>query len=449
MARNTNGLCLITTRERVSDLDTFENSSLKRIDLENLNCDDGARLLDALGVQGTHKELCEAVEDFDGHALALNLLEKDQPDTLEEMEPLFAAVAHGCQAQLIQQTFDDIYWKRILRESSYYLVKQLGAFGSLISTLSNFLKNPWDNISNDLKDAAKAVALNQAGFALRAVGRLREATEPMQAGENMRLEQQNWKGAAIQAGNLSELWLTLGEVENAVATSRRSAEYADKSGDAFQRYARRTTLADALHHTGDRDAARLQFEQAESLKQQSQPAYKFLYSVSGYRYCDLLLGLGRAGEVLERAKEMRQVAIDNNSSLLTFALVDLAVGRAHAHLGERAAARTHLDRAVAGLRQSGQQQEMPRGLLARAAFFRTTQDFDKAETDLFEAQEIAERGEMNLYLADIHLEWCRLRLAQGDPDQARECFQQAATQVRDMGYGRREAEVEELRQTLE
>ncbi|MCP4646634.1 MAG: hypothetical protein GY852_02720, partial [bacterium] len=41
-----------------------------------------------------------------------DLPEKELPDTLEEMESLFAAVAHGCQAGRHQETLDDVYWER-------------------------------------------------------------------------------------------------------------------------------------------------------------------------------------------------------------------------------------------------------------------------------------------------------------------------------------------------
>ena len=50
----------------------------------------------------------------------------------------------------------------------------------------------------------------------------------------------------MQASNLSELSLTLGDVSSAVRQGEQSVELADRSGDAFQRMVNRTTLADAL-----------------------------------------------------------------------------------------------------------------------------------------------------------------------------------------------------------
>ncbi|NIM16787.1 MAG: TIR domain-containing protein, partial [Candidatus Aminicenantes bacterium] len=54
------------------------------------------------GWKEAHKRLYHYYKD---------LPEKEYPDTLEEMEPLFAAVAHGCRAKLHQEALDDVYWK--------------------------------------------------------------------------------------------------------------------------------------------------------------------------------------------------------------------------------------------------------------------------------------------------------------------------------------------------
>ena len=63
------------------------------------------------------------------------------------------------------------------------------------------------------------------------------------------------------------------------------------------------------------------------------------------------------------------------------------------------------------MRASGQNDDIPRGLLARAAFRRATGDWSGAARDLDEAQEIAEPGPMRLYLCDRALKQARLGLA--------------------------------------
>ena len=73
-----------------------------------------------------------------------------------------------------------------------------------------------------------------------------------------------------------------------------------------------------------------------------------------------------------------------------------------------AAAHRQLTAAVDGLRQSGQIDYIPRGLLTRAWLRFLLDDQAGCEADLDEVQEIAERGPMPLYLADLYLTRARL-----------------------------------------
>ncbi len=63
------GLCVISTREAVSDIPAAPS-----IDLEQLKPPAGAALLKALGVEGTQDELEDASRSVRGHGLALTLL---------------------------------------------------------------------------------------------------------------------------------------------------------------------------------------------------------------------------------------------------------------------------------------------------------------------------------------------------------------------------------------
>src|SRR5207253_6231245 len=60
--------------------------------------------------------------------LCANTEEGDQP-TLEDLQPLYQAVAHGCQAGLQQEAFHKAYIARIVRETGadgFYSAKKLG-----------------------------------------------------------------------------------------------------------------------------------------------------------------------------------------------------------------------------------------------------------------------------------------------------------------------------------
>ena len=368
----------------------------------------------------------------------------DLPDTLEEMEPLFTAVIHGCRAGRQQDAYREVYERRIRRGKEIYSLKKLGAFGSDLSALSGFFDRPWDQPSARL--TSQAWVLNAAGFALRALGRLAEAVPPMEAGLKIRLQQEQWENASTVASNLSELTLTLGEVVRAVSFGKQSVDLADRSGDAFWRIVSRTTLADALHQSGCLEESAEAFREAEALQAEWRPDYPRLFSLRGYQYCDLLLGRGEPEafeEVRERAEQTLEWVRPANW-LLDIALDHLSLGRAHLDLGDFARAEEHLDQAVEGLWRAGHEHCLPWGLLARAALRRLQENWPSAEADLSEALEIAERGSMRLHECDAHLEWARLCADRGDRQGVERHMARARKLVEETGYGRRRGEVEWL-----
>ncbi|MCP5045903.1 MAG: toll/interleukin-1 receptor domain-containing protein, partial [bacterium] len=75
LATSQPGLCVISSRETVTDVKVKEGFSLERVDLERLSNDAGVALLKSLGVStGSGKDMTEAVTEYGGHALALTLL---------------------------------------------------------------------------------------------------------------------------------------------------------------------------------------------------------------------------------------------------------------------------------------------------------------------------------------------------------------------------------------
>ncbi|MES1244343.1 MAG: hypothetical protein ABUT39_22255 [Acidobacteriota bacterium] len=73
LAAGNPGLCVVTTRERIADLDSFGKTA-PQDDLEALSPEAGAELLKQLGVTGKDSELLAASREFGNHALTLFLL---------------------------------------------------------------------------------------------------------------------------------------------------------------------------------------------------------------------------------------------------------------------------------------------------------------------------------------------------------------------------------------
>ena len=379
---------------------------------------------------------------------------KELPDTIEEMMPLYAAVAHGCQAGRYQEALAEVYWLRIRRRDEHFSTRKLGTFGADLAALSGFFDESWKRPVARLKEDWKSWILSQAGFYLRALGRLAEAAQPMKASLEASIAQEDWKNAEIRAGNISELSLTMGDLALALEYAEQSVDLADRSGDAFRRMSNRTTLADALHQTGRLSEAEAAFQEAQEMQTEQQPEYPLLYSVQGFQYCDLLLGQGKYRDVLSRAEQTLEWG-KQHQYLLDIALNHLSLGRAHLlqalqeGTDDFTHASEHLNQAVDGLRQAGDQSHIPRGLLARAELYRVHSAVDKAQHDLDEAMTIAERGGMGLYMADCHLEYARLYLAMGDKEEdARRNLDTAKEMIGEMGYHIRDTDVREIEEKL-
>ena len=380
---------------------------------------------------------------------------KELPETIEEMAPLYQAVAHGCEAGLHQEALDDVYIGQIERGDESFSTVKLGAFGTDLAALSCFFDSLWSQPVAKLTETDQAFILSDTGFCLRALGRLAEVAQPLQAGLDVYIVQKNWQGAANIASNLSELHLKLGNLKSALDYGRQSVDYADRNTDTFQRSISRKTLADALHQTGRIPEAETAFIEAEEMQKQLNSEYsRIIDSIGCFRYCDLLLsqekyleGLSWAGQTIEIAKI--------NHWLLDIALDHLSLGRAHLlqtrqeGSNDYAQAEIYLNEAVEDLRKAGRQDILPLSLLARTELHRMRRDFSKAQHDLDEAMTIAERGGMELHKADCHLEYARLYLAMGEKEEdARKNLDTAKEMIERMGYHRRDVDVVEIEDQL-
>ena len=106
--------------------------------------------------------------------------------------------------------------------------------------------------------------------------------------------------------------------------------------------------------------------------------------------------------------------------------------------------------AVEGLRQSGQQHELPRGLLASSWYLYVKGDTALAQADLDEAWDIAERGPMRLHMADIHLHRARLFFREKTyPWKSPQDDLAAAEKlINDCGYHRRDEELADAKRAI-
>lgn len=410
--------------------------------------------------------------------------EGDHP-ALEDLQPLYQSVAHGCQAGMKQEALCKVYRDRILRGDERYSVHRLGAFGSDLGAIACFFDVPWSRVS---ADAEKGWLLNAAGFHLHALGRVKEATEPMRAALEMRLDEGLWSNAARVASNLSEVEQTLGKVAEAVRVSKQSVTYADRSGEAFVRLGNRATYADALHQAGHRVEAEKSFIEAEALQALRMPDYPLLFGLAGFHYCELLLTvhertawqfiLGspfgslpsvptefchavtlRAEKTLQWAQTSHTTTCFDRLTLSRVALYEAVFTQSE--IRDRA---SEMEATIKDLRSAGRSQYLPLGLVTRVCYSVALAKAHKLQNrmnmaaeclrtameDLDEAWDFAERGPMRLHMADIHLYRARLFFREqkypwkspGDDLAAAEGL------INECGYHRRDEELADAKRAI-
>ena len=429
--------------------------------------------------------------------LCANTQEGEQP-TLEELQPLYQAVTHGCLAGLQQDAFDKIFYKRLDRQEAY-VWKKLGAFGTTLGCVACFFEQQWDCISPALKERNHVWLLNEAAVCLRALARLTEAIAPARAGLEICIEHKQWGEAARLAHNLGELELMLGEMGEALRHTEQSVIYADRDDDSLFWMASRATHADTLHQAGRRAEAEARFHEAKKKQDERQPDFPLLYSTPAFRYCDLLLAaperaawqttlkcgdlslsndvvVAKSGgesphsqtlfTVSQGAAQMLKVTEkDAKSSVLDTAFDHITLGRTALYAAildgsSMTACHESLEYAVDGFRRSGNMDDLPSGLLTRA-WLRSLEGNhigpESAKTDLDEAWEIAERGPMPLYMADIHLHRARLFFRvtpypwnnpDGTQRNAKDDLADARRLIEKHGYGRRKEELEDAERVI-
>ncbi len=395
----------------------------------------------------------------DGHARLYEHFRRaapELPETLEEMTPLYEAVLHGCQAGLHQRAFDEVYWPRVCRGEEFFNKRVLGTHDLDLAVLTAFFEMPWSRPVEGLREESRACVLACAGAFLWAVGRLKEAGEPMALALAASKASKDWGGAAGAPATSPNCprspgtWMRPGLAGEAVALAK-------EAGDTFWVAYNRAMLADVLLQVGELDEAKAVCPPLSALGPPTVRCHHLPYAVAAFRGLDLLLEDGQYEAAQTGAGHFLAWSGRVGAGPLASGLAHLALGQAHLAEGKRQdapnpgvfdAARVHLEQAVAALRRAGYQDDLPRALLARAALRTTGRDWAGASADLVEAQRIARHCGMPLHLADCEIGFARLGLRMGDYSGARQRLAAATKLVQRSGYRRRDRDRHELARAL-
>lgn len=390
-----------------------------------------------------------------------SLPDKEQPDTLEELEPLYRAVGHGCKAGRYRTALNEVYWNSILRGDQGYSLFQLGAYSSNLAALAGFFPQGWGHPpvtaeagqpGETLSESDRSWILSTAAYCLTSLGRLDEALEPRRIEQQRRHEAGEWNEFCRSSDNLVDLLTPLGRWAKAEEVSHEAATVAAHIiADAINRrqptVEANTHLGHALHGQGQLTKALVAYRQAEAMQAQYDSKCPRLYSLNGYRYTQLLMEQAGKSAAWHAVWERGLGSLGIVKRPLSQALDYCTIGLACAALGEPAAGEA-LNSAVATMQRAGKIELQPAMYRARASYQRSRGNLPAAWADHDAAHAIAERGNMRTYLAECALLAGNLCLDEGRVGEAAAQHAEAARLIREDGYGRRLTELHLLHARL-
>ncbi len=256
-------------------------------------------------------------------------------------------------------------------------------------------------------------------------------------------------GSSI-ARKISDIHLKSGRLEDALSFAKTSLVMAgsDRPTNLSHIWSL-VAIATVYHQLGQLNAASSYFKEAETLQAEFDPARPYLELDDGYRYCDLLLDLGLINEAYQRAVRLVEEAKQRFGDNTVFSLLaKVIIGRAAMQLGDFHEADAALDEAVAILEQNDSTEEMCRALVARAAYFRATENFSDAATDLARVLNTAKQAHLPLLQCDAEIEFGLLAFSTGDIAGAKRHYERASKLSAATEFHRRDQDLSSLNAKL-
>ncbi len=241
----------------------------------------------------------------------------ERPETLEEMQPLFEQVYHGCVAGLYDEVLDSVYWEKIFRKEKRFITFKLGAWEINLSLARTFFpENALSQMPFVSEKSDQSWLINEAGLALLNIGKPEEAKELFLRKINM-FKYKDWKNTSVGYQNLSvgyqnlaDLQFRTGEIVDGLNSSKKALHAAEKVKFDNSIWNSKAYLAWILHLLGKGEEANNWFRQADELKRKI--SGNRLHSWIGVFYADFFISMKRIDEAFELTKQNLEICQKNN-----------------------------------------------------------------------------------------------------------------------------------------
>jgi hypothetical protein len=393
--------------------------------------------------------------------------EKQLPDTLEEMEPLFRAIYHGCQAGLYQRAFDEVAWERLSRGYDVYILSQLGGYQEILALMSCFCKKEWSFPANsDLSPATKGCVLQAVSHSKRVEEKLDEAIDLMRRSANWLAKGGDLVLFSVACCHTVRMATARGRLRLGFLMCARLQFMGMRHPEFLKRIPETplerdlgafglSNLAYFLLITGRMKESAALLQKALSLVRIDYPTLMMLPGLAAPFHAHCLIETGQNALLLE-AIEAGELEFNirkyefNNSAALTKgrAWTEQAIqADCPPDAAHRAKTIAVLDEAVQQAQNFGRWLLLADALLARARWLAHFGGEDEFRRDLNQGREISVEHGFALHLADLALLEAEYALQRKEPARATKALREAARLVRKHGYRLRYATVSKLEKT--
>ena len=213
-----------------------------------------------------------------------NVPTMEQPDSLNEMMPLFHAIRHAHRAGDLSSAIRDVYWPRINRGERFFSSAGCGAVGAVVTTLSGLVQDQSINDSSTTHDPTRAFVMSEYGYHLAGIGQPRNAIQKLESSYQQLVNIQDWEQAGYVSCGLAALHVFLGNIEKGTTLARSFCHSADNTDSVFWRTVSRVALGNALNQAGQSKQSRKCFREAISIAKPQLRTWNTSYYAASMNY---------------------------------------------------------------------------------------------------------------------------------------------------------------------
>ena len=338
-----------------------------------------------------HYRLCKYYE---------KLPEKEYPDTVEEMEPLFQSIYHGCHSFNYNEAMQ-LFIDRIDRtvDNKNYLTITLGRFDLYFKLMINFFEKYYNKVTDKLDLIHHHGIISNTAYFFSTTGNYNKALDIYLCLLKNSEKLKNTTSMIYLLSNILDIYLFTGqfkELEKIYKTYSKYCNFNNKNIVMID-----STYAYYKFLSGDFAKSKELFEQCNQIMKNEISIE--LHGYSGDMYRNFLYYFNETNKIKNNIKQAMKISIDlgypldngiNYISLGRLKLLDNVNQKNVFNL---------YNKAIEYLRKSNEIKFICEGLIYRANAYRHYKKINEANDDLQESYDLIIRSEAKLLLADWYI----------------------------------------------